>query len=57
LLAGILSRLTYANVMASMAVFIAVGLGTAWALERNSVKSKHIVNGQVQEPDLAANSV
>lgn len=53
MLAGIRSRLTYANVMASIAVFVALGLGTAWALEKNSVKSKHIVDGQVKERDLS----
>ena len=32
MLAGIRSRLTYANVMASIAVFVALGLGTAVAI-------------------------
>lgn len=57
MLAGIRSRLTYANVMASIAVFVALGLGTAWALEANSVKSKHIVNGQVREADVGDGAV
>ena len=30
-----------------MALFVALG-GTAWAIERNSVKSKHIVDNQVK---------
>lgn len=51
--------LTYANVMASVAVFIALG-GTsvaAVALKNNSVRSKHIKNGQVQRSDLRNNAV
>ena len=51
MLAGIRSRLTYANVMATIAVFIALGLGTAWAIEKNSVQSKHIASGAVSLPD------
>ena len=55
MLGGIRSRLTYANVMATVAVFIALG-GGAYAvtkLDRNSVKSKHIVNGQVKPADVS----
>jgi hypothetical protein len=37
--------------MATFAVFIALG-GTAWALANDSVKSKHIVDGQVKSPDV-----
>jgi hypothetical protein len=47
-------RLTYANVMATLAVFLALG-GGAYALtklDRNSVRSRHIVNGQVKARDL-----
>ena len=36
-----------------LCLFLIIGGGTAWALERNSVESKHIVNGQVKGPDLA----
>src|SRR5687768_6766220 len=43
-------RLTYSNVMATIAVFVALG-GAAYALERNSVRSKHIKNGQVRVVD------
>lgn len=57
LIAGIRSRLTYSNVMATIAVFLALGLGTAWALGANSVKSKHIVNGQVKDVDLGDGAV
>jgi hypothetical protein len=52
-------RLTYANVMATVAVFVALG-GTGYAaitLPKNSVKSKQIKNGQVKGADLAANAV
>ncbi len=44
------------HVLALLALFIALG-GTAWALEANTVKSKHIVNGQVKARDLAGVSV
>jgi hypothetical protein len=46
------SKLTAANVMAAVAVFLALGGGIAWALANNSVKSRHIKNGQVKFPDL-----
>jgi hypothetical protein len=52
-------HLTYANVMATAAVFIALG-GTSYAavkLANNSVKSRHIANGQVKRADLARNAV
>lgn len=53
MLSNVRSRTTFANVVSLIALFVAVGLGTAWAVERNSVKSKHIVNGQVKAGDLA----
>jgi hypothetical protein len=42
--------------MATIAVFIALGGGAyaAFSLPKNSVKSKHIVNGQVKPQDLSA---
>jgi len=49
-------RLTYANVTATIALFLALGLGTAWAIENNSVKSKHIKDGEVKPQDLADSS-
>ena len=55
MLAGIRRRLTYANVASSLALFIAISGGVAFAvtqLDPNSVKSKHIVNGQVKPKDL-----
>ncbi len=48
-------RLTYANVMSTIAVFGVLGGGTAYAvtqIDRNSVKSKHIVNDQVKSVDV-----
>ena len=48
------SRLTFANVVSLLALFAALSLGTAWAVERNSVRSKHIVNDQVKPADIAA---
>lgn len=43
-----------------LALFLVLGSGTAYAvtqIDRNSVKSKHIVNGEVKEVDLAADAV
>jgi hypothetical protein len=40
------------NVVGYVALFFALSLSTAWALERNSVRSKHIVNSQVKSPDV-----
>jgi hypothetical protein len=53
-------KLTYANVMATIAVFLALGFGTAWAgteLAKNSVKSKQIQDGAVEHDDLADDAV
>jgi hypothetical protein len=50
------SRLTYANVTATLAMFLALTGGIAWALEVNSVSSKHIVNDQVKSVDLNENA-
>jgi hypothetical protein len=52
------SRLTYANVVATLALFLAVGGGTAFAVvAANQVDSNSIINGQVKKPDIGANSV
>jgi hypothetical protein len=51
--------MTYANVMATIAVFVALG-GTGVAatqLAKNSVTSASIKNGQVKNKDLAKNAV
>ena len=41
------------NVVGYVALFFTLSLGTAWALERDSVRSKHIKNGQVRAADVA----
>ncbi len=53
------SHLTYANVMATLAVFLVLGGGAyaAFHLPKNSVRSRNIVNGQVKTPDLATGAV
>jgi hypothetical protein len=45
-------KLTYANVVATIALFAALSGGVAWALSNDSVKSKHIKDGQVKLRDL-----
>jgi hypothetical protein len=52
-------KLTYANVMATVAVFLALGGGAYAAvhLKKNSVKSKQIKDGQVKTNDLANGAV
>ncbi|HET9103668.1 MAG TPA: collagen-like protein [Solirubrobacteraceae bacterium] len=53
------SRLSYANVVATIALFVALG-GTGYAavrLAKNSVTSASIKNGQVKTVDLANNAV
>jgi len=47
LLAGIRSRLTFANVISVIALFIALG-GSAYALSRGEVKSQHIAPDAVK---------
>lgn len=59
MLAKLQSGLTYANVMATVAVFLALG-GSSYAvvaLKANSVRSTHIKNGQVKRPDVARNAI
>lgn len=52
-------RVTYANVMSTLAMFLALGLGGAYAMSlgKNDVKSKHIARGQVKKSDLARDAV
>jgi hypothetical protein len=52
-------KLSYSNVMSTLAVFLALAGGTyaATHLKRNSVRSRNIVNGQVKKKDLANNAV
>jgi len=52
---GLRARLTYANVMSTLAVVIALGTGTAYAA--NTVFSEDIVNGQVKTVDLGKDAV
>ena len=52
-------HVSYANVMATFAVFVALG-GSSYAaitLSKNSVKSKHIGKGQVSQTDIANGAV
>ncbi|MDQ3729340.1 MAG: hypothetical protein M3355_07085 [Actinomycetota bacterium] len=44
------------NVIGYVALFFSLSLGTAWALGTNSVKSKHIKDGQVRSADVANDS-
>lgn len=60
--ARIRKHLTYANVMATIAVFGVLAGGGAYAaskfkLKNNSVTSQKIVNGQVKKEDLAGGAV
>lgn len=58
MLAKARAHLTYANAMATIAVFIALGAGAyAAGLAPDSVKSKHIVDGQVKNADLRDDAV
>ena len=52
MLTSMRAKLSPANVIAAIAVFLALGGGVAWALANNSVKSRHIKNGQVNFNDL-----
>ena len=54
MLTSLRTTLSYANLMATIAVFVALG-GSAYAVTRidaNSVKSRHIVNDQVRGADV-----
>ena len=51
-LSRVRSKLTYANATATIALFLALGGGIAWALATDSVRSKHIKDGQVKPQDL-----
>jgi hypothetical protein len=53
------SRLTYASVVATLALFLALGGGAyaAFTLPPNSVRSRNIVKGQVKRADLGAGAV
>jgi hypothetical protein len=53
------AKLSFANVMSVIAVFIALGSGAfaAIQIEKNSIKSRHIKDGGVKSKDLAENAV
>jgi len=55
LLAGIWTYVRHHH-LALLALFIALG-GTAYAIEANSVKSKHIADGQVKARDIVPSEV
>jgi hypothetical protein len=62
---AIQERLTYANVMATAAMFIALGLGSAYAADKigskdiakNAVKAKHIKKKQVKSKHIKNQNV
>jgi hypothetical protein len=56
MLRALRDRLTYSNVVASVALFMALG-GVTYAVTKDSVKSKHIVNGEVKSADLENDGV
>jgi hypothetical protein len=56
----LLGKLTYANVVATLALFLALGGSAVWAagqLGRNVVRSKNIAANAVRTQDIAANAV
>ena len=57
-LRGLRGRISYANVTATLALFVALGAGAyAAGLAPNSVKSKHIKNNQVKGADVKERSL
>lgn len=57
-LASVRSRLTYANIVSSVCLFLVLGGGTAVALTgANTVFSDDITNGEVKNGDIASNAV
>jgi hypothetical protein len=59
-MAELREKLTYANVVATLALVIALGIGTAWAgthLGKDSVKAKQIKAGAVHNSELASDAV
>jgi hypothetical protein len=56
----LLTKLTYANVVATLALFLALGGGAVWAagqLGKNVVTSKNIAANAVRTKDIAKNAV
>jgi hypothetical protein len=56
MLSKLRSRLSYANVMATIAVFIALG-GTSYGLATGSIGSREIKNNSVRSKDIRNNNV
>lgn len=54
MLAKVLARLTYANVVATLALFLALG-GVSYGALR--IKSKHVVNNTIRTQDLRNNEI
>ena len=52
MLARIRARMSYANVTATLALFLALSGGIAWALANNSVKSRHIAPNAAKGADV-----
>lgn len=58
-------RLTYANVTSTLALFLVLSTGGAYAaatigssqIKDNAIRTQHIAGGQVQQPDLGAGAV
>jgi hypothetical protein len=55
MLAKLRPRLTFANVISAIALFVALATGGAYAA--NTIRSTDIVDGEVKTPDLADNAV
>jgi hypothetical protein len=56
MMAQLRSSLTYANVMATVAVFVALG-GTSYAVATGSIDSREIKNNTVRSKDIRNNAV
>jgi hypothetical protein len=57
---ALLSKLTYANVIATLALFLALGGGAVWAagnLGKNAVKTQNIAKNAVKSGKIAAGAV
>lgn len=56
----LLRKLTYANVVATLALFLALGGGAVWAanqIGKNAIKSKNIATNAVKTRNIAKNAV
>jgi hypothetical protein len=50
-------HITYANVTATVGLFLGIGIGTAWAVEQNSIGAAQIKPNAVRTSELAQNAV